>query len=120
VKLDDLSGWRYSTSKWMRRSVPVSLIKPAQQGLPVSVVLDFIAPLMPDSEKVVHQGLGWLLREIWKLYPAEVEPFLLEWKDTCARLIIQYATEKMTNEQKLNYRRSSSKTGKTFRLPEAK
>jgi 3-methyladenine DNA glycosylase AlkD len=120
VQLDDLSGWRNSPSKWMRRSVPVSLIKPAQQGLPVTVVLDFIAPLMPDSEKVVHQGLGCLLREVWKIYPSEVEPFLMEWKDTCARLIIQYATEKMTSEQRAMYRRSSSKPSKAVRLPEAK
>ncbi len=109
VELDDFSGWRNSPSKWMRRSVPVSLIKPAQQGLPVTVVLDFIAPLMHDSEKVVHQGLGWLLREVWKIYPAEVEPFLMEWKDICARLIIQYATEKMTSKHKIKFRRSSSK-----------
>lgn len=113
VPLDALSRWRYSPSKWMRRSVPVSLIKPAQQGLPIKDVLDFIAPLMSDTEKVVHQGLGWLLREVWKLHPGEVEAFLTEWKETCARLIIQYATEKMTAENKLRFRRSNSKVKRT-------
>jgi 3-methyladenine DNA glycosylase AlkD len=120
VHMDDLTQWRYSPSKWIRRAVPVSLIKPAQKDMPVKAVLEFIVPLMPDSEKVVHQGLGWLLREIWKLYPAEVEPFLLDWKDTCARLIIQYATEKMTGEQKLRYRKSSSKPVKNVHVPEPK
>jgi 3-methyladenine DNA glycosylase AlkD len=118
VQLDDLSQWRYSPSKWMRRAVPVSLIKPAQKDMPVKAVLEFIVPLMPDSEKVVHQGLGWLLREVWKLHPAEVESFLMDWKDTCARLIIQYATEKMTVEQKSRYRRSSSTPVKNIRIPE--
>lgn len=93
----------------MRRSAAVSLIKPAQQGLQVKAILDFIAPLMNDTEKVVHQGVGWLLRETWKLHPQEVETFLLEWKDTCPRLIIQYATEKMTAEQKSRYKRLKPK-----------
>lgn len=113
VPLDRLSRWRYSPSKWMRRSVPVSLIKPAQQEIPVKDILDFIAPLMSDTEKVVHQGLGWLLRELWKLHPGEVEAYLTEWKETCARLIIQYATEKMTAENKLRFRRITSKLKRT-------
>jgi 3-methyladenine DNA glycosylase AlkD len=94
VELSALLEWRSSSSKWMRRSVAVSLIKPAQEGLQVKAILDFIAPFMNDTEKVVHQGVGWLLREVWKLHPQEVEAFLLEWKDTSPRLIIQYATEK--------------------------
>ncbi len=109
VDIDALSDWRNSSSKWMRRSAAVSLIKPAQQGLSVKAILDFIAPLMNDTEKVVHQGVGWLLREVWKLHPQEVEAFLLEWKDTCPRLIIQYATEKMTAEQKSRYKRLKPK-----------
>lgn len=109
VEIDAFSEWRSSPSKWMRRSAAVSLIKPAPQGLQVKVILEFIAPLMNDTEKVVHQGVGWLLREIWKLHPQEVEAFLLEWKDTCPRLIIQYATEKMTAEQKSRYKKIKPK-----------
>jgi 3-methyladenine DNA glycosylase AlkD len=109
VDMDALTEWRYSSSKWMRRSATVSLIKPSQGGQSVKAILDFIAPLMNDTEKVVHQGLGWLLRETWKLHPQEVEAFLLEWKDTCPRLIIQYATEKMKAEQKSRYKRLKPK-----------
>jgi len=36
-----------------------------------------------------------------------VEDFILRWKVCCARLIIQYATEKMTPEQKNYIRRQS-------------
>lgn len=110
IKMEDLSEWRYSASKWMRRSVPVSLIKPAKDLVPVQEVLGFIDPLMNDSEKVVHQGLGWLLREMWKKDPKEVEEFLLTWKDECARLIVQYATEKMKPDNKFRFRRSVVKT----------
>lgn len=106
VSLDAFSNWRKSASKWQRRSVPVSMIKLLKTKIPIKSLLDFIDPLMLDKEKVVHQGLGWLLREAWKLYPKPVESFLLKWKDKCARLIIQYATEKMSAEEKLRFRKS--------------
>ena len=62
VDIDALFAWRSSPSKWMRRSAAVSLIKPGQQGLSVKAILDFIAPLMNDTEKVVHQGVGWAIK----------------------------------------------------------
>jgi 3-methyladenine DNA glycosylase AlkD len=65
---------------------------------------------MTDPEREVHQGTGWFLREAWKLQPAPTEIFLLKWKETAPRLIFQYATEKMTAEAKLRYRRSKHST----------
>jgi 3-methyladenine DNA glycosylase AlkD len=69
-------------------------------------LLALIQPLMSDKERVVHQGAGWFLREAWKRQPKPVEDFLFRHKDTAARLIFQYATEKMTPEQKSRYRKS--------------
>ncbi len=106
VSLDAFSNWRKSDSKWQRRAVPVTMIKLLKTKKPVKLLLDFIDPMMLDKEKVVHQGLGWFLREVWKLYPKSVEAFLLKWKDKCARLIIQYATEKMLANEKIRFRKS--------------
>ena len=50
--------------------------------------------------------------EAWKKQPAPVEAFLLKWKDGAARLIFQYATEKMTREQRNNDRRGGSSARK--------
>jgi 3-methyladenine DNA glycosylase AlkD len=50
--------------------------------------------------------MGWLLRELWKKQPALVMNYLLRWKDTCPRLIIQYASEKMTAEDKARLKRA--------------
>ncbi|MCE5306322.1 MAG: DNA alkylation repair protein [Acidobacteriales bacterium] len=107
VKIDELGKWRSSPARFKRRAVPVSLLsllKTVKNGAPL---LEFIRPMMLDEERVVHQGLGWFLREAWKKQPKVVEPFLAEFKDTAARLIFQYATEKMTPEQKARYRRSA-------------
>jgi 3-methyladenine DNA glycosylase AlkD len=72
----------------------------------VQEYVNFIEPLMMDPEREVHQGVGWFLREAWKIQPAPVEEFLLKYKDTAARLIFQYATEKMDSEQKERFRRT--------------
>lgn len=109
ITLEDMAGWRLSTSKWMRRSAAVTLIRPGKHGMPVSDILGFIRPMMMDEEKVVRQGLGWLLRELWKIDRLQVEDFLMEYKDTCGRLIIQYATEKMTPDEKERFRRTRGK-----------
>lgn len=102
----DISKWRNSQHKFRRRAVPVSLIPLVKTGAADhQMYLDFVDPLMNDDERVVHQGLGWFLRETWKQNPAPVEEFLLKHKNTAPRLIIQYATEKMTPAQKQRFKR---------------
>jgi hypothetical protein len=105
LPFEALAGWRASDLKYQRRAVPVALISLLSPAVPVSPLLDFIRPMMLDSERVVHQGLGWFLREAWKRRPKEVEQFLREWKDSAPRLIFQYATEKMTPAGRARYRR---------------
>ncbi|WP_230741467.1 DNA alkylation repair protein [Methanooceanicella nereidis] len=105
----DMSSWRYDASKWKRRAVPVAMIKLLKTVEDPVQLLDFIRPMMMDKERVVHQGLGWFLRETWKKYPVQVESFLLVWKDSSPRLIFQYATEKMTPENKARLKKAGKK-----------
>jgi 3-methyladenine DNA glycosylase AlkD len=108
VALEDMSDWRTAESKWKRRAVPVSMLALLKSVGDVVPLLEFIHPMMHDSERVVHQGLGWFLREAWKRHPEMVEAFLLGFKDTAPRLIFQYATEKMTAEQKARFRKTKA------------
>lgn len=108
IGLDDIAAWRSAADRYKRRAVPVSLLDLLKSDFDPKPLLEFIRPLMMDAERVVHQGLGWFLREIWKKRPAETEQFLLEWKNSAARLIFQYATEKMTPEQKARLRREKT------------
>jgi 3-methyladenine DNA glycosylase AlkD len=105
VKLDSFIPWRESRGKWRRRAVPVSFIEALKAGWPVPDLLRFIDSMMMDPEKAVQQGLGWFLREAWKRDPGRVEKFLLHWKDRCPRIIVQYATEKMTSDAKQRFKR---------------
>ncbi len=106
VSMKDFGPWRKSKYRFQRRAVPVALIKSVKKSADVAPYLDFLDPMMMDPERVVHQGLGWFLREAWKVHPVPVEAFLMKWKNDAARLIFQYATEKMAKEERLRFRRS--------------
>jgi 3-methyladenine DNA glycosylase AlkD len=106
VEMDDFSAWLNSPFKFQRRCVPVTLIKHMKKTRQVLPSILFVEKLMSDFEREVHQGMGWFLREAWKISPAETEIFLEKWKDTAPRLIIQYACEKMTAESKLRFKKA--------------
>jgi len=105
INLKDLSNWRKAENKFQRRCIPVGMIKLLKHSSDYNIMFDFIDPMMMDTEREVHQGLGWFLRECWKKERQQTEEFLMKWKNDCARLIIQYATEKMTKEERLAFRK---------------
>jgi 3-methyladenine DNA glycosylase AlkD len=105
ISYQDLSPWKTAENKFQRRAVPVSMIKLLKTQPDINDFFQFIDSMMMDKEREVHQGLGWFLREAWKINPQETEKFLLEWKNMAPRLIFQYATEKMTPEAKLRFRK---------------
>jgi 3-methyladenine DNA glycosylase AlkD len=107
ITINDFKPWIVSPYKFQRRSVPVTLIKVLKNNKTADFTpyFAFIEPLMTDNEREVHQGVGWFLREAWKIQPEPTEKFLLKWKDKAPRLIIQYATEKMTKENKERFKR---------------
>ena len=105
VTLEDFSEWRTSGRRFKRRAVPVTMLALLKTEEDYQVLFDFIDPMMMDGERVVHQGLGWFLREAWKLKREETEEFLFKWKDDAARLIFQYATEKMSKEERVRFRK---------------
>ncbi len=104
VELDGFADWRYSESKWTRRAVPVTMLYLRKTADPAQL-LDFIEPMMQDHEYVVHQGLGWFLKQLWVVHPKEVEEFLHKHRNTAPRLIVQYATEKMHKDKRKRFRR---------------
>ncbi|WP_167618080.1 DNA alkylation repair protein [Maribellus sediminis] len=108
IGLEDLKTWIDAESEWKRRAVPVALVEldKSSMDLSPSEAFDLIDPLMLDDSEYVQKGIGTLLRGLWKKYPAEVEDFLMKWKDRCGRLIVQYATEKMDKDYRKKFRKS--------------
>lgn len=108
IEIGSLSHWRSAKNKFQRRAAVVSLIKPMKLSTDFNPYFEFIAPMMMDPEREVHQGLGWFLREAWKKQAGPTEEFLMQWKDRAPRLIFQYACEKMTKESKERFRKSKT------------
>lgn len=104
LKAAVLEPWRVSPHRFQRRAAAVAMLGLLKTKRGPERVLSFIAPMMPDEEKVVHQGLGWVIKEVWKLDAAVAEAFLLKWKDRAARLIISTACEKMPAAEKVRFR----------------
>ena len=105
VTLKAFEPWRAGRNKFQRRASAVTLIKLQKNEKDFKRLFEFIEPLMLDEAREVHQGVGWFLREAWKLRITETEKFLLKWKDKTPRLIFQYACEKMTTEEKKKFKR---------------
>ncbi len=105
ISLKELVDWTKSSSKWKRRAVAVTLVKLVSKDDYLKEGLSVSRKLILDPERVVHQGVGWLLRETWKKSPVEVENFLFKWKDKAPRLVIQYATEKIDKEKRKRFRK---------------
>jgi 3-methyladenine DNA glycosylase AlkD len=101
----DFIHWTASSSKWKRRAVPVTFVELIKKEYQPEPVFEVINLLMEDPEEDVQKGLGTLLREIWKRQPEAAEAFLLKWKDTCPRKIIQVATEKMNKDHKAQFKK---------------
>ncbi len=109
ITLKDLSKWRIAKNKYQRRAVPVAMLELLKTAKNYEPMFVFIEPLMTDEEEKVQQGLGWFLREAWKIKRKETEIFLLKWKNNAPRKIYHYATEKMTAQEKKRFKRDESR-----------
>lgn len=116
VDLEDFEPWRSSKSKWTRRVAAVTLLF-LRNHRPVETLLKFIEPMMRDNTRPVQQGVGWFLRELWKIHALEVEDFLFAHKETAPSQIIQYATENMHKDKKKRFRHAITKTTRSAKPP---
>lgn len=104
--IERFKPWLEAQNSFQRRSVPVTFIKYIKtKECDFSSLFRFLEVLMQDGAREVHQGMGWFLREAWKIKPEETEEFLMRWKNSAPRLIFQYACEKMGAEEKLRFKK---------------
>lgn len=103
----EFQSWIEAESRWTRRAAPVCMIK-IKKTTALPELLSFTEPLLIDRERVVQQGMGWFMRELWWIYPAQIEDYLYLHRNTAARTIIQYATERLSKEERLRFRKDKS------------
>lgn len=98
-----LQQWNRSKNPWKRRASVVSTIYYAsKKRTPPSRqrVLSLIQPLLRDPDHYVQKGVGWQLREAYKLWPREILRFLESHVIELPAITFSYATEKLTKKDK--------------------
>jgi 3-methyladenine DNA glycosylase AlkD len=95
-----LDAWTQSKNRWKRRAAAVALVPSARRGLHTREILRIAAPLIPDEDDMVRKGVGWLLKETYPEKPAEVMRFLMPRREQTSRIVLRYAAEKMSAQDR--------------------
>ncbi len=96
----ELPAWTASKNRWKRRAAAVALVKEARRGRRLDLICRIAEALAHDSEDLVQKGAGWVLKEAYPRQPREVVEFLNARGAGWPRLVLRYAAEKMTFEDK--------------------
>lgn len=110
-----LRQWNRSKNPWKRRASVVSTIyyaSPRRTPPSRKVVLSLIEPLLQDKDLYVQKGVGWQLREAYKLWPRETLTFLESHVLELPAITFSYATEKLspTDKKRLKQKRAHHRT----------
>ncbi len=98
-----LTKWNNSNNLWKRRQSVVSLLyfsRTKKAYLPSEKIKALIHPLLTDPEYYVQKVVGWALRELHTVYPADALPFLKKHIKQIHSIAFTIAMEKMTAEEK--------------------
>lgn len=95
-----LPTWTRSTNQWKRRAAAVALVKEAGAGRQLPLIFQVATALANDPQDLVQKGAGWLLKETYPRHSREVVSFLKNQGKGWPRLVLRYAAEKMTAQDK--------------------
>ncbi|MFP6807505.1 MAG: DNA alkylation repair protein [Pseudomonadales bacterium] len=95
--------WSTSSSPWKRRQSVVGLIEYASKRksvLPFDELIGFVEALLADKDYYVQKGVGWTLREIYNVYPAQALEFIEHHIGELSALAFSSSTEKLDKKTK--------------------
>ena len=95
---DQLVHWNDDSSEWKRRISLVSTIHySGRRAVFVGPerLLPLVIRVLDDPSDSVQKAIGWVLREMHRAHPGEIEAFLLEHGDRMTRAALRRATERL-------------------------
>lgn len=101
--LERIKAWTTSESIYFKRAGLVALIKQVRKNGQARSLLEIVRQAMsqpPVAEGLVAKAAGWLLREIGKKAPAELEKYLVQHGGSLPRVTVRYAIEKFEPEKR--------------------
>ncbi|MCA8962657.1 MAG: DNA alkylation repair protein [Planctomycetes bacterium] len=110
--LPSIERWNRSRDVWKRRISVVSLIHYSGKNavfLPPGAVLPLVANCVDDEREIVQKAIGWVLREMDRVYPADVESFLGEHGARLSAPAFARAIERRSPEARARLRRRAKR-----------
>lgn len=93
-----------STSLWERRIPVLSTFYYIKQN-DLDDTYRYAIELLNDKEDLIHKATGWMLREAGKRDHQRLLNFLTEHHAQMPRVMLSYATEKLTKTQKAQFKK---------------
>ncbi len=98
-----LAAWNKDEDLWKRRQSLVSLLyysRTKKEYLPYKKIEALVTPLLGDKEYYVQKGVGWTLREMSNVYPAETMGFVKQHIKKISPIAFTIAIEKIRMDEK--------------------
>ena len=102
VALQTIKRWSNSEEMWLRRASMVILIKiiMSRKNFDPEYVFSLSEKMANDSENYIQKGIGWLLKTCSRYKPEVIFQYLMKNKTFFSRLVLNYASEKLSKEQR--------------------
>ena len=97
-----IENWSKSENIWVRRASIVIMLKiiMIRKGFDEDYVFEFVEKMLKFTEDYIQKGIGWLLKTCSKYKPDSIFKYLIINKERFPRLILRYASEKLTKERR--------------------
>lgn len=92
-----------SQNLWLRRVAVLSTFYHIKQNK-FDITIDLGKVLLQDEHHLIHKAVGWMLREIGKRDEETLLKFLDKYSKEMPRIMLSYATEKLSLETRKHYR----------------
>lgn len=92
--LPDVVEWTTAENRWLRRGAAVILIYSLRNGKHLNVALTIADRLLHDSDYLVQNGYGWMLKDASIEYPDAVRDYVMRKKSVMPRRALRYAIER--------------------------
>ncbi|MHA1985962.1 MAG: DNA alkylation repair protein [Promethearchaeota archaeon] len=97
-----ISNWSDSDNIWVKRASLVILLKTVmmKKEFNKEYVFGFVEKMLKYPEEYIQKGVGWLLKTCSNYKPEIIFNYLMKNKERLSRLILRYASEKLSKERR--------------------
>jgi 3-methyladenine DNA glycosylase AlkD len=103
LALNTIDDWSNSNNLWIKRASMVILLKITmmRKDFDENYVFELVEKMLKYSkENYIEKGIGWLLKTCSKYKPQVIIDYLSKNKKNLSRLILRYASEKLSKEKR--------------------